>query len=107
MSLGQQVGRALDTPEGATDRTRDAAGERGLPAARHILHEHMTARQQAGDNKFDSRTPTVHDLLDIGHQPRAERHRVGSGAGRAGRRHVVGRQRVKQLAGHGVLRSVG
>ena len=48
---GQQVRRALDAAERASDRCRQGAGEHRLAGARQVLEEDVAARDQAGNRE--------------------------------------------------------
>ena len=78
----QQISRALDPAEGAADRARERAGQRGLATARDVLHEDMSTRKKAGCDQLDSWTASMHDLLDVGDQARSKG--CGHGARRGG-----------------------
>jgi hypothetical protein len=61
----QQVGGALDAPELALDRARHGACQHGLPDARHVLDQHVAAREQRRDDRLDRLALAQDDALDV------------------------------------------
>ena len=63
--VGQQVGGALDAPEGDPQRNAERPGKHGLADPRYVLQQHVTFAEEGHQHQFDRSALTDDHFLDV------------------------------------------
>ena len=81
---GEQVGRALETPEVEPGRLRDAARGEGLAEAGDVFEEDVAAGEDAGERELERLAHADDELADLVEHSPAESGDLGDGEGCGG-----------------------